>query len=270
MQQEKFRLRIYLIIFLLVLLGSSVLVSTLEDISLFDAFYYCIVTVSTVGYGDISAHTTAGRIITLVLIISGVGTFLGVIGNATEMFVNREEHKKLDRKINILLGLLFSEIGNKLLVIIQAHDKHINSTKEVLQFGVSYQPKNYKRIKKRIDNLKIDYKIEECEFKRIYALISTNKEFLMRMLENPMLLEGEKLTELIRDIFHLYEEFTYRLKIENLSKTDILHLNQDVIKVYKGLLSTWVLYMEYLHSTYPNLHKFNTHEGPLGEIKQRI
>lgn len=46
----------------------------LEDLSPLDAFYMTIVTVATVGYGDIVPKTTAGRIFTMALIVLGVGT----------------------------------------------------------------------------------------------------------------------------------------------------------------------------------------------------
>ncbi|MFA5983748.1 MAG: potassium channel protein [Methylococcaceae bacterium] len=41
--------------------------------TLFDAFYLSVVTMSTVGYGDISPHTTGGRLIAIALIFSGLG-----------------------------------------------------------------------------------------------------------------------------------------------------------------------------------------------------
>lgn len=42
---------------------------------LFDAVYFTIVTVSTVGYGDITPHTTGGRLVAMALILSGLGVF---------------------------------------------------------------------------------------------------------------------------------------------------------------------------------------------------
>jgi len=41
--------------------------------NLFEGFYWAIVTVATVGYGDISPQTTGGRIIAMVLILVGLG-----------------------------------------------------------------------------------------------------------------------------------------------------------------------------------------------------
>ncbi|MBT2970104.1 MAG: potassium channel protein [gamma proteobacterium symbiont of Ctena orbiculata] len=50
----------------------------------FDSVYWALVTMSTVGYGDITPNTTEGRVITLVLIIAG----LGVISFFTSIIVS--------------------------------------------------------------------------------------------------------------------------------------------------------------------------------------
>ncbi|MGR9052461.1 MAG: NAD-binding protein [Gammaproteobacteria bacterium] len=39
---------------------------------LFDAFYWAVVTLATVGYGDITPHTTGGKLVTVALILSGI------------------------------------------------------------------------------------------------------------------------------------------------------------------------------------------------------
>ncbi len=42
--------------------------------TLFDSFYWAVITISTVGYGDITPVTTEGRVISILLIIAGIGT----------------------------------------------------------------------------------------------------------------------------------------------------------------------------------------------------
>ncbi len=50
----------------------------------FDSIYWALVTMSTVGYGDITPHTTEGRIVALMLIVAG----LGVISFFTSIIVS--------------------------------------------------------------------------------------------------------------------------------------------------------------------------------------
>lgn len=56
----------------------------LEGLSLFDAFYMTIVTVTTVGYGDITPHTFYGKMFTAGLVVAGVGIALYVLTGIIE------------------------------------------------------------------------------------------------------------------------------------------------------------------------------------------
>ncbi|MDH4263997.1 MAG: potassium channel family protein [Deltaproteobacteria bacterium] len=43
---------------------------TNEDRSLTDAFYFIIVTIATVGYGDVHPGTPSGKVFTVILLLS--------------------------------------------------------------------------------------------------------------------------------------------------------------------------------------------------------
>jgi len=86
-----FRLRVFVFVLVGVLLLGTVGFVVAEGFSLTDAVYFTVVTVATVGYGDIHPATTTGKMLAIALIVTGVGTFLGVIGNATEIMLNRRE-----------------------------------------------------------------------------------------------------------------------------------------------------------------------------------
>lgn len=62
---------------LLVIFGGAVL-SWIEGIKLSDGFYFACVTGLTIGYGDITPHTTPGRIVSIIIGIIGL-VFTGLI-----------------------------------------------------------------------------------------------------------------------------------------------------------------------------------------------
>jgi voltage-gated potassium channel len=64
--------------------------------NLFDSFYWAVVTVSTVGYGDITPHTIGGRFVAMALILSGLGVLsffssIIVAAFAEQMHILREK-----------------------------------------------------------------------------------------------------------------------------------------------------------------------------------
>ncbi len=63
-----------ILIFVLLLIIGTLGYHFLEGVSLFDAFYMTIITITTVGYGEVIKLSPAGRVFTSVLIILGVGT----------------------------------------------------------------------------------------------------------------------------------------------------------------------------------------------------
>ena len=72
-------------VFLAVMVLGTLGFMFVEKIPLTDALYFSIVTIATVGYGDIHPATQAGKVLAIFMIVLGVGTFLGVVANATEM-----------------------------------------------------------------------------------------------------------------------------------------------------------------------------------------
>lgn len=65
-----------------------------------DAFWWSIVTVTTVGYGDISPTTTAGRVIAGILMLSGIGFLSMLTSTVSTYFIVKTDKKKNGVKVN--------------------------------------------------------------------------------------------------------------------------------------------------------------------------
>jgi len=92
---KRFELFTLLFILFFVMVVSGIAIYVLEEKSnpninsLFDAVYWALITISTVGYGDISPITTGGRIISIIIIISGIA----MISFATSVIVSAFSEK---------------------------------------------------------------------------------------------------------------------------------------------------------------------------------
>jgi len=99
------RLRIPLTVLILVIIVGTVGFWLLEDNvkTLLDSFFFTLVTVTTIGYGNITPQTVAGKVLTIGVIIAGVGAALVSMQTVFESLVGKrikEELKMAEREVH--------------------------------------------------------------------------------------------------------------------------------------------------------------------------
>lgn len=251
MDALKSRLRIFLVVLLVVVVLAILGLMIIEDLSLPDALYFTIVTVATVGYGDIHPATLGGKILAVVLIITGVGTFLGVLANATEIMLNRRERKARIEKLNMVINLFFSEIGNRLLTYFVGLDPQAASLRKYLVVTNNWSAADFLKVSQLLKNHKYNIDIEKVPQEELNTFFDGKVDFLLRLLENPALLERESFTETIRAVYHFRDELLLRQDISQIPESDKKHLAGDIKRAYRLLALQWLDYMSYLKNNYP-------------------
>jgi voltage-gated potassium channel len=258
----KSRLKVFLIIFIALMILGTFGFMAIEGRSLIDSFYYVIVTMATVGYGDVHPVTTAGKIFTIALIVMGVGTFLGVIGNITELMLAKREFETRMQKLNLVIGVFYSEVGLGLLGHFSRYDPDFDGIRPDLLVKAKWTEVDFSRA--GIDSLHHRYGVDMTRVDLVFlkSLLLDKRDFLLRLLENPVLLEHQSFTALLRAVFHLTEELAYRNSVMRLPKADTDHLASDIKRAYHLIVSEWISYMKYLKTNYPFLFSLAIRTNP--------
>ncbi len=78
--------------------GGAVAYRYLEGWSWIDSVYFSVITLTTVGYGDFSPQTDAGKIFTIFYIIIGIGIILSFVDTIHSHYDEIRAAKKNDKK----------------------------------------------------------------------------------------------------------------------------------------------------------------------------
>ena len=83
----------------------------IDDYSLFDAFYMTVITVATVGYGEVAPLSHAGKLFTAFLIITSFGTFAYAVSSITKFVIDGEFNEFFkNRKLNATIDKISDHV----------------------------------------------------------------------------------------------------------------------------------------------------------------
>jgi voltage-gated potassium channel len=117
---------------LLILVCGPIGYMLLENTSFVDGLYLTVITITTVGYGDIVPIHPAGRLFTVLLVFSGVGYVMYLFGTITEAMVEgglkkiverRKMNKKIARLHDHYIVCGFGRIGKEICSILKENNR---------------------------------------------------------------------------------------------------------------------------------------------------
>lgn len=242
----------------------------IEHLSFLNAIYFTIVTIGTVGFGDITPATTGGKILSIFLIVIGIGTFVTIITAIAERSLSRRERNVHRQRLNMLIGVFFTESGNELLHIFTRFDPNIEGVRRDFAVASEWNEKDFILLRKRLNGY--EHAIDHTRFDpdMLYLHLKNKGDFLIRQLENADLTENETFTELLWAVVHLRDELAARSTLSSLPESDMVHLASDVKRAYSLLTRQWLEYMLYLKNRYPFLFSLAVRTNPFAEQRSAV
>jgi hypothetical protein len=172
------------------------------------------------------------------------------------------ERRHLQEKMNVLVGVFFSEMGTRLLKLIISFDLKEQELQPDLQIRVHWSDRDFASARSFLQQQDFHIDSQHGDLGQLRGFLSPQKSLLLQFLGNPLLSESESFTDLIWSITHVVEELEFRSDLKHLSPPDAHHISTDIERVYRPLIRAWLEYMRHLSRRYPYLYSLAVRTNP--------
>jgi len=181
-----------------------------------------------------------------------------------ERVLARKEKQSLIKKLNMVIGSFFSEVGLELLSKFNTFVENSDSLADKLIVTDEWRNKDFDKAVTEAKNFEYNMKMDKEKLCELRDYLVGKRAFLLRLLENPYLLEHDDFTDLLWAVFHLSEELEFRGdKLKSLPDEDYKHLSNDLKRAYSQITTTWISYMKHLKKSYPFLYSLASRVNPM-------
>jgi hypothetical protein len=175
-----------------------------------------------------------------------------------------EREKRARRlKLNMVIGAFFSAAGRELLELLTEMMPEGGEIHERLAVGPGWDEGRLREAGEWVRTAQLRLQADPARLAPLRDFLVNRRDFLLRLLENPALMEHQRFTDLLWAVSHLEEELAARDSLEDLPPSDLAHLSADAERAYGRLLAQWLEYMIHLKRVYPFLFSFAARTNPL-------
>jgi hypothetical protein len=178
-----------------------------------------------------------------------------------QLMAQRAKAAKL-AKLNMVIGAFFSEVGHDLLKTLSTCDLHLPTFQQQVAHISHWTESDFAGFSQGLAQDDFHIQFQEGDLENLRDFLVKKRDFLLRLLENPNLLEHDSFSSLLLAVFHLTEELTQRSDLHRLAKPDREHLANDVQRSYVSLIREWLAYMAHLQVHYPYLFSLALRTNP--------
>jgi hypothetical protein len=179
-----------------------------------------------------------------------------------DQLLNARERQANRRKLNVAVGVFFSQVGNPLLRVLSAFDGRGEDLCKHLRIDGAWTEAHFAKMQTVLRGHEPAIEAGRGDLALLKITLERQRDFLLRLLENPNLLEHETLTEMLWSVFHLADELSHRSSVLSLPSADRIHLENDIKRAYDWLVREWLRHMQHLRATYPYLFSLAVRTNP--------
>lgn len=180
-----------------------------------------------------------------------------------ERVFKERERLAIRQKLNMVIGVFFSEAGTDLLRTFADFLMHHGELAARLQITPQWTERDFREAAAFLAGYDLRIDSRKGDLAQLKSYLTGKRGFMLSLLENPNLLEHDEFTDLLWAVCHLLQELEARRELAGLPASDLDHLSGDIRRAYAHLLREWLVYMRHLQRDYPYLFSLAVRLNPM-------
>ncbi|HPW09799.1 MAG TPA: hypothetical protein PK154_01660 [Methanoregulaceae archaeon] len=136
-----------------------------------------------------------------------------------QLLEKRDREMRLE-KLNMVIGTFFSSMGTSLPAYFSDRDLQMGEIRKSLRISDSWSEEDFTRMSAELSAYSSRGTLKDIDPSGLRNFLLEKEDFLMRLLENPLLIEHESFTDMLLPVFHLTGELTHRKNLTGLPAND--------------------------------------------------
>ncbi len=187
-----------------------------------------------------------------------------------EQFMNERERQTLLRKLNMVIGAFFGEVGNRLIKMMGACSGDSSTLEQGLAVAQDWGQSHYREAGEFIQGYRWKFDSHGLRLEELKDFLLKKRDFVLGLLQNPNLLEHDAFTDLLWAVCHLTEELEARKSFQELPRSDLKHLEVDIQRAFGLLVREWLAYLQHLAQHYPYMHSLSVRTNPFNPVANPV
>src|SRR5512146_2073579 len=180
-----------------------------------------------------------------------------------ERVFKERERLAIRQKLNMVIGVFFSEVGTDLLRTFADFLVQPGELAARLRVTPQWTGRDFREAAAFLNGYDLRVDSRQGGLARGKSYLAEKRGFPIALLENPNLLEHDEFTDLLWAVFHLLQELEARHALAELPGSDLDHLAGDIRRADSHLLREWLVYMRHLQRDYPYLFALAVRLNPM-------
>lgn len=182
-----------------------------------------------------------------------------------DQFLKIQGKRRKTKKINVVISTFFVDTGVNIMMAMSRFNQNHNEACEIIKIEEFIGNKG-RSVKKTLGEFEFHFYADPNKLEELALILDKNRGFLLDLLENQNLLEHESFTDMLWAVFHVADELKTRGDLKRLSKAEIDHISEDMIRAYTAMVMEWISYIIYLKDEYPFLYAIAIRKNPFYKV----